>query len=422
MKVFHLQRCLLVVTLCLYGIRGNAQTSESISSDSDPYQLSVAYTGELWGNMAGGIDRGTRYMDNIDINLEIDLGALPIGLDGTTFHLYGLGNQGGSISQLAGDLQGISNIESDNSWRIFEVWVLKKFLAAHSSILAGLYDINSEFNVLNSSLLFINSSHGLDPSIALSGEFGPSTFPHTSLGTRIKINPAGGWVFQAAMMDGIPSNPANPNGTKVFFREQDGLLFLAELGIYSVGSENLEPQSRRSRLRHLLSRDAMGNRYKFAVGGWAYSKAREGWVPDENNVRDMGLYGLGEFLLYKEEQTVDQGLMVFGRASIANEKANRLAGYLGGGLVYQGLIKGRDEDDLGLAIVHAINSSDFREQDELLSGRTPDYAETNIELTYLTVLSSSVSLQGDVQYIINPNMNPDINNALAAGARLLLSF
>lgn len=411
-----------LITLCFIFLQPYISFAQPSADSKDPFLLNVAYKGEFWGNFAGGADTGIRYLDNLDVNLEINFGALPLGLKGTTVYVYGLGNQGGSISELVGDVQGLSNIETANSWRIFEVWAQKKFFLANSSILVGLYDMNSEFNVLNSSLVFINSSHGLDAALALSGVLGPSTFPYTSVGSRIKINPLGGWVLQAAVLDGIPSNPANPQGTKIFFREQDGLLFLAEMGLYSIGRQQLQLRNRTTRLQHLLGRGAGGGRYKFALGGWAYSKKREGWKSDGTGERDMGVYGLGEYQIYLEPREPYQGLTIFGRASITNEKANRLAGYIGGGLLYHGLFPERSQDEFGIAIAHAINSSIYREQSPFLNGRPSQQAETGFELTYMAVLTSSVSVQGDVQYIINPNMNPNLDDALAAGLRLLLSF
>lgn len=396
---------------------------QDTADEKNPFQVSVAYTGEFWGNLSGGLDTGTAYLDNIDVNLEIDFGALPLGLNGTTVYIYGLGNQGNSISQLTGDLQGLSNIETQNSWRFFEIWAQKKFFLANSSILFGLYDINSEFNVLESSLLFMNSSHGLDASLALSGVLGPSTFPYTSLGGRIKINPAGGWVFKAALLDGIPSNPENTMGTKIFLRERDGLLYLAELALYSVDGNQLERRSRTARLQRLLDRGAAKRGgYKFAIGGWAYTKKRPGWGQDGSEERDIGIYALGEYHIYSEPEDLVQGVTIFGRMSLANEKVNRLAGYLGGGLTYRGLIDGRPKDDVGIAVAHAINSSVYRSVSTGLNNLPSERAETNIEFTYLSVLTSSVSLQADVQYVINPNMAPETPNSLAAGLRLLLSF
>ena len=407
-----------IVLVLLTGI-GICFGQEASDQEEDPFKafkVSVAYTGDLFSNISGGLDTGVRYFDNIDVNLEIDFGNLPLGLKGTTFYVYGLGNQGGSISELTGDLQGISNIEAQNSWRFFEIWAQQKFFLANTSILVGLYDINSEFNVLNSSLLFLNGSHGLDPTLGLSGVLGPSTFPHTSVGGRLKVNPYGGWVIQAAVLDGIPSNPANPAGTKIFWREQDGLIVLSEISLNSVDTGDLQRRNRTARLQRFLDREVGDvNQYKVAIGAWFYTKERTGW--QQPNERDMGLYGLGEFKLYSESGSY-QGLTLFGRAGIANEKINRLAGYISGGFTYTGLIPNRSNDQAGLAVAHAINSSDFRTQ----SINSTAQAETNIEFTYLTELTGSVQLQGDIQYVINPGMNKNINNALAAGLRLLLSF
>lgn len=397
-------------------------SSETSQQDDDPFRVNVTYTGDIWSNLSGGLGRGIRYLDNIDVNLEIDIDKLPLGLKETTVYIYGLGNQGGSISDLSGDLQGISNIESFNSWRFFEAWIQKKFLLAKSSILIGLYDINSEFNVINSSLLFLNSSHGLDPSLALSGVLGPSTFPYTSFGGRIKVNPAGGWVVQVAVLDGIPSNPANPIGTKVFFREEDGLLFLSEVGLYSVTDKELQLRNRTARLQHLLGRRTDIRRYQFALGGWAYSKKRAGWISVAEPEREFGIYGLGEYQIFNESMTSGEGLTVFGRFSLANEQTNRLAGYLGGGLVYKGFLKSRDKDELGIAVAHAINSDKYRNQNTLPVPISTKNSETNFELTYLSVLTSSVSLQADLQYIINPNMRVDITHAFSVGFRMQVSF
>lgn len=416
----------ILMFVLLFGgcfLQTQAVAQQGGTEEKTPFQVSVAYTGEFWGNLYGGVETGTAYLDNIDVNLEIDFGELPLGLDGTTVYIYGLGNQGNSISRLIGDVQGASNIETQNSWRFFEIWAQKKLFLANSSILFGLYDINSEFNVLNSSLLFLNSSHGLDASLALSGVLGPSTFPYTSMGGRIKVNPANGWVFKAAVLDGIPSNPENTEGTKVFWRERDGLLYLAELALYSVRGGQLERRNRTARLQRLLDRGAADPRgYKFAIGGWAYSKKRPGWRQNESEERDIGIYAMGEYHIYAETEDPVQGLTIFGRMSIANDRINRLAGYLGGGMTYKGIIRGRPMDDIGISVAHAINSSVYRKVSPALNGRTAEKAETNFEFTYLSALSSSVSLQADLQYTINPNMNPGIPNSMAAALRMILSF
>ena len=60
------------------------------------------------------------------------------------------------------------------------------------SLLGGIYDLNSEFDRLQAAGLFLNSSFGVTPEIAQSGETGPSIFPRTAAGLRLSVKPWNG--------------------------------------------------------------------------------------------------------------------------------------------------------------------------------------------------------------------------------------
>lgn len=74
----------------------------------------------------------------------------------------------------------ISNIETGvRATRLYEAW-LETGLGERGSLRAGLYDLTSEFDVLETANLFIHSAHGIGSDIGLSGLNGPSIFPVTS--------------------------------------------------------------------------------------------------------------------------------------------------------------------------------------------------------------------------------------------------
>src|SRR3546814_14121631 len=78
------------------------------------------------GNVAGGHRRGARYLDNLDLVFEADLDRLA-GWTGAQLHVYGLYNNGRSISELAGDTQAVSNIEAGvRALRLYEAWIDQK--------------------------------------------------------------------------------------------------------------------------------------------------------------------------------------------------------------------------------------------------------------------------------------------------------
>ena len=128
----------------------------------------AVYTGEL-AEARGGIRNGNAYLDNVDLTLEADLDAL-LGIQGGTLMIYVLGNSGGSASKYAGDMQGVSNIDSPKTWELYEFWYQQNWAADRYLLKAGLYDFNSEFDSISTAGLFINSSHGIGPDIAQTGE------------------------------------------------------------------------------------------------------------------------------------------------------------------------------------------------------------------------------------------------------------
>ena len=363
-------------------------------------------------NVAGGKGQGVRYLDDIDATLSVNLNTLA-GLRNTKAFFYGLGNQGGSISSLAGDVQGLDNIEAENSWRLYEAWIEHIFPRLKTSVLAGKYDLNSEFDVNPTAQLFINSSQGIGAAYGNSGVMGPSIFPYTSLAVRVKTQVENGLYFKAAVFDGVPSDPGNSRGTKIFFHKKDGALIATELS-YTPGPK----QAKNGFKYQFLGRGVEPvNGYRLTLGGWLYTQPRMGWV--KSHQRGRGLYASVDAKLYHKPQTAEQGLAGYVRLGIANGKINRFTGYTGAGLVYTGLFKGHNQ--LGVATAISWSSSDYKtiaRRQNLL----PAQNESDIEGTYLFAISPEFQLQFDAQYIIHPNTLHSISNSFVVGGRMILSI
>jgi porin len=382
--------------------------------DSHSFDAGLSYTGDLFGNISGGKKRGVRYLDNIFASLSIDLNALA-GLSNTTIFIEGLGNQGGSISSLTGDVQGVDNIKAPNSWRLYAAWVQHIFPKVKMSMLIGKYDLNTEFDLISTAQLFINSSQGIGAEYGLSGVMGPSTFPYTSLGLRLKMIPAQDFLIKAAVFEGVPSDPENPRGTKIYFHKHDGALIAAELS-YAPGPR----QSSSSYIHGFLCHGIESmHTYRITLGGWLYTEPRMGWLTPHQ--QGKGIYASADAKLFKERNHPKQGLSGYVRVGLANGKINQFSGYTGGGVVYTGLIKGRNDDRLGAAAAIAWSSSEYQATAKRQNMK-PANNETDLEGTYLFVISTGFQLQLDLQYIFHPNTVNSIDNAFVAGGRIKLSF
>jgi porin len=112
--------------------------------------VDAGYTGEIWRNVTGGLTTDYDYIDNLDLTMEVDA-ERAFGWAGATFFAYFLMNTGADLStEIVGDAQVVSNIDAPPAKRLFELWYEQLFLDDRASVKAGLYDLNSEFDVIDS--------------------------------------------------------------------------------------------------------------------------------------------------------------------------------------------------------------------------------------------------------------------------------
>lgn len=118
---------------------------------------------------------------------------------------------------------------------------------------------------------------------------------------------------------------------------------------------------------------------------------------------------------------MDQGARAFLRTGTSDEVVHQLSSYIGAGLVYTGALGGRNQDQLGMAVAMAFNGQRFRAM-RRQEGTVVDGSEVALELTYLAILPFGLSLQPDLQFIINPGTERSRSNALVLGIRTGMAF
>ncbi len=394
--------------------------------------LEAVWIGDVFADVDGGVRRRADYLGNFDLTLNVNLDALT-GYPAGTIFIYGLGIVGDDPSRDVGDAQGVDGIAAPGAARLYEAWWQRSFLDDRLSLLAGLYDVSSEFDVIDSAAVFINSSFGMGADFGMSGVNGPSAFPPTtSLGLRARAALVGPLVVQAAVLDGIPGDPDGPHGTHVILRDGDGLLVVTEAAVVwkesvtaaAAGPSSVERQRRR---RVGRGRRVEPRALKLAFGAWFYTTQLHDLVKVDAQGRpltqrgDPGYYVLADVDLYREGNSATQGISLFMRAGIADGDVQQFAGFAGGGLVYTGLIRERDDDQTGVGVVAAINGGGFKRAGAA-AGTPASEAEVALELTYRVVLTPWFSLQPDVQYVIDPGGTTRNGNALVLGLRSEITF
>jgi Carbohydrate-selective porin, OprB family len=218
--------------------------------DAHGLNLDVVYTGDVVANVRGGVTHQTNYLDNVDLTLTCRLVELT-GRDLGSLFFYGLSNHGGNPSQAVGDIQGVDNIEAPEGTQLYEAWWQKTVLSNRLSALVGLYDVSSEFDVISSAAVFLNSSFGTGAELSHSGRNGPSIFPATALAARFKAAPAPHFTLQAAVTEGVPAGAPAAPGRKFSLYADHGAFLIGEAAYYwgqpssSEGATLLRVQRRR---------------------------------------------------------------------------------------------------------------------------------------------------------------------------------
>jgi len=334
---------------------------------SGAIKYAATYTGESW-DTAGSINptKGV-YLDNFIITAEwqaeqSDENSTP---ESEGLHIFGslLYNNGGSINSRVGDRFGVSNIETINAVRLYELWL--EFTApgdAEPKLKFGLYDLNTEFDVRENGLLFINSNFGIGADFSGSGEAGPSIFPLTSLAARIAWKPKDKWLIRLALLDAVPGDPDHVKGTRIKLTRDEGALAVVE-----------------------AERSLEHGRLVFAR--WHYTQGNSGsYVFTESS--------LWESFLSTRKLS---GLLRIGESKAS---LNEFTGTVQAALVLNLVFLKGDEDSLGLGLAYARNTKNAA-----------------AEFTYQFLLSDWLSIQPDIQYIYHPLTIDKIDHVWVFGLR-----
>lgn len=381
-------RMAAVLSASSIGVFSQACAQETPS----PWAIDVIYTADVTGVVAGNRSGSGRFLDNLDVIVDGDLERL-IGWRGAKLHVYLLNNNGGEPNAAAGTLQGIDNIEvEEQGARLYELWVEQDFGAG--SVLAGLYDVNSEFYSTAASDLLIAPPFGIGSELAATGPNGPSIFPSTALSVRVRLGETDGRYVQFAAVN---AEAGALGDAGVNTNLDSGLLYLAEAGWTGP--------------------------LRIAVGGWRYGDAHED-IRDTSGPgepirrRAQGAYLLAEGEFYGN----DAGLSAraFLRAGLSDGDTTEFEGGWQAGLRLDHVLPSRPDAALSLGFHQGVLSSkaraNFRDD-----GIDPAHAEEGVELTYADTVGR-FTLQPSLQWINNPGGDRDASDAVIATLRLSVAL
>lgn len=350
-------------------------------------QLGLTVTLEGNSILSGGIRQNTSGHALIDLTADFDLARI-VGWSDAVLSMEAYSIRGHNPSEDAGDFQYFSSTSSGReTTQIAQLFLEQWFGERSARIKIGKWDGNAEFGFAGNTGKSIHASAVFSPTY-----FTMPTYPNPASGALAGWGPAENWNIQVAVMDGAGWTGVNTGSTgpSTFLGAPSDLFTIAEL-------------SHRWQSQH----DALVG--GFTLGAWLHS----GEFPNTAGGTDDGTRGY--YGTIDQELTRNQGgvLAAFAQVGVADKAVAPVDLHLGIGIGQLGLGEGREDDGYGLYASYAHFSADagFGES-----------AETALELYYSWTITSGVTLQPDLAYIVNPGGDPDVDDALVFTLRCVLGF
>ena len=365
---------------------------------ADGVSVSGNFTLDLVDVAHGGTAHELRELDKLSVTVDADFEKQ--GWRGGSGSLTFMNTSGGMPNDDAGTLEGIDNNEvTIRRARIFEAWLQQDFGNDRGSLKAGLVDLNSEFYVNGAAGVLLAPQFGIGSELAATGPGGPSTYPQSGLAVRLELKPTNDSYVRAGLFNAHVGDLGDRGGVDTSFDE--GVIEIAEAGWESDGKG------------------------KLALGVWRYSKSQDDLYDVDPLGAPVQRTSSGGYLLAEKMLLVggDAGPTVTGfvRAGLSDGNTGPFRGSWQAGMLIGHPVASRPDSQISFAVDQALLGDKFRAA-SAAAGAPLGSNETHFELTYLDNLSKHLSVQPDVQYVVNPGGDAAAKSALVFMLRLQAGF
>jgi porin len=358
----------------------------------------IRYATDLQANPLGGQRRGTAYAGDFGVDVGVDMEKLA-GARGLTFGVSGEWASGTSLSSDIGNTFTVSQAFEGRVVRLSNLYLQQSLLDGRLDVKAGRFATGADFLIAPADVSLVNDMLNPILDAVQTNVPGVTAPPNTTWGGRVIATPTEALSLSAGAFYSDPAlKQLTANGTEFGISGSAGYFVIGEAG-FRLNSEKGDT--------------GLPGRYR--VGGYYDSNEYTSLTnPDRQQTGNYGLFLLGEQMVYRKGGVgSDQGLSLFWAFIYApQQRINPLPYFASMGASYRGLVPGRDKDTAGFALYYGGFSRD-------LPGQT---YELVFEWTYAIALARWLTVQPDLQYVINPGGRSSVGNAVVVGAQLAVEF
>ena len=270
---------------------------------------------------------------------------------------------------------------------------------------------------------FINNTFTSDRGIRANGfGWGGS---YSAWGGYIKVKPLDWYYLQSGLYMAIPGATATSNHGLFFAGapEHNGLYWLTETGFTpKIGPSKLPGRYAAGFIYWGVENTSFfGQNYDQQLYREPSPESTQAVVTAPSDGKSVADGKSIQEVKPSKPKLSEQGLYFFSLIDFAPKYNNPLPFYFHAGLVYKGLVPGRDQDQVGVAFAYGNYSFNKQIADEA-RGRTPQIYEAVLEFDYRIQVNKWFYAQPVLQYIIRPNGTGLVENATVLGFQLGVIF
>lgn len=382
------------------------------------------YTSETAGNVAGGSRRALDYADQRALEVDIDWQKLA-GIEGFSTHMVIVNRAGNNTSAAFGDnlmpVQEIYGAGGDVALHLVYLYGEEALLRGRLDIAAGYMPVGNDFAASPLNCNFMNNGLCGNVKELPGGNNGFSSWPDATLGGRLRVKPTPDTYIQAGLY-GVDPNlyqyPQDRSGWNVDASQYNGVEVPVEVGWEPSFGPN-----------HLVGH------YKFGIGynSAPYSAFLGGLpgAPGPEQRDRLQYWALFDQMLIRQGKGDDAG--VIGMLGYVHSNPDTIVyqdeAYVG--LVDRGFWKARPKDTIGLLFIYQRVSNQLTQAQQIEESSGLPYSngatgvQTNeevLEADYDIHVYRGVNLMPDFQYVIHPNAQTSLANAVVLGLKAHVEF
>ena len=377
----------------------------------------LGYVGEIAHNLEGGFNQDGRlaYADQFQATMALDLQRL-FGLSDARFQITLTNRNGESLNNerlVDPATGGVSSVQEvfgrGNVTRLTQFWFQQAVFDGALEYKLGRIPLSDDFATLDSNFqnLYLGSSQ---PGNQAGGVW--YNWPVSQWGGRVKMEDARQRYLQIGVFDQNPENLDPDQSLKLHRDGSQGIITPVEVG-------------------WVPDRGPGGLPGKYKLGAY-YSSAD---ASDYEGGGDTGRRYGGYFVVQQQVSAPygdQRGLTLFTQGSWHDPDTAYVARYLSAGGAWRGLFEGRAKDELGIGLAYAEIGDAY--VDWATAGNAalpgpgatgyvpPQSEEWNAEVYYGVHVTPWLTLRPNLQYVVHPGANDDVDNAWVVGTTVALTL